>query len=150
MPTVPVSSGGGGGGGGSGAGLLGSTAVTSPFTTTSTTPVQITGFTVTVTIPAGGRSVLILVTVGELYNTSGGEYGMLTLWDGTVGSGTQIGKCVQNSGTGSQVAPGVIQVIATPVAGSKTYNLGLNVQAVGTAGIVASATEPATISVTGI
>lgn len=123
---------------------LGYAQITSNFTTTSTSQVQVTGLTVTVTIPAGGRRVKITAFARDVYNGSV-SYNVLGIWDGAVGSGTllsaaQNGSAANNSSTLMAVAVG------TPAPGSKTYNVGLNCSA-GTAQLDAAAIYPAFILV---
>ena len=82
-----------------GAGLLGFTALSVHFTTSSATAVQVTGMTVTVTIPAGGRSVLVMACAPQFANTTN-NYAEATIWDGTVGSGTQLQSSTSGQTTG--------------------------------------------------
>lgn len=125
---------------------LGYTQITSNFTTVSTTPVQVTGLTTTVTIPAGGRRIKITVFTKAAYGSTSNTSN-LTIWDGTVGSGTQIGagSGFQSTGANSTIA----MAIVTPAAGSKTYNAGFNV-ATGTGTWEASTTGPSFILVEAI
>jgi len=123
---------------------LGYVEVTATFSTASSTAVQITGATITVTIPAGGRSVLVIGSTPRLFNQTQPNNGAaMSLWDGTVGSGTQLqsatmdGYTVNNGGNGVTVF-----AIVTPAAGSKTYNLGLNRITGGTAQVSAAAGSP--------
>jgi hypothetical protein len=118
------------------------------FTTASTSPVQVTGLTITVTIPAGGRKVKITAFTGGLYNTTAASSAIMTVWDGVVGSGTQLSRGTGIEG-GSSSSSGVAMAVVTPSAGSKTYNVGLHASA-NTATLEASATAPAFILVESI
>jgi hypothetical protein len=137
------------GGGGGGVGYLGSAVITSSFTTVSGVPVQVTGLTATVTVPAGVR-VKITVSAQDIQNFSPGCYTVLTVWDGTVGSGTQIGGTVALSTAGGQQFPVALVVLVNPGVGTKTYSVGLNQVAGGTAELEAQATFPGLLLIEGI
>lgn len=97
---------------------------TAGFSTSSTTPVQVTDLTTTVTIPSGGRKVKITVWAGGVFNSVAATNAVLSLWDGTVGSGTKLAESYATSGTASAIVPCSVVAIVTPSAGSKTYNVG--------------------------
>lgn len=129
---------------------LGYTQITSNATTASTTPVQATGLTVTVTIPAGGRKIKITAYAGALYGTLSGTRAVMSIWDGTVGSGTQLNE-TWSQGTGNSQADGAIAMaIVTPGSGSKTYNVGLCVISSGSGIIDCTSTRIAFILVEAI
>lgn len=117
------------------------------FTTSSTSSVQVTGLSVTVTIPSGSKIIEVIATAGDHFNASGtANYHVMSIWEGTVGSGTEIGSCQFNgSGVDSQ-ACAVARAIYSPSAGSKTYNVSLRTNA-GTAGLEFATTRPGIISV---
>lgn len=124
---------------------LGIGQITAALNTTSTSLVQATGLTVTVTIPSGGRRVKI-TAFAVIYNTTSGSGTNLTIWDGTVGSGTQLqGTFFTSAAANAQSAQTLIAVVS-PAAGSKTYNVGYSASA-NTANINASAIQPAFIIV---
>lgn len=123
------------------------TYTTADFSTASSTAVQITGLTATVTIPAGGRKVKITAFIYEMYNITTGDSAILSIWDGTVGSGTQLAASGLTSATGNAVSSTTCIAIVTPAAGSKTYNVGLNQVTGGTAHVAAGATTPGFILV---
>lgn len=127
---------------------LGYASITSNATTTATSAASISLGT-TVTIPAGGRSVKITAFGRALYHSTAGAGATISIWDGTVGSGTQLsaGLGLQN-GTGT--SGGMAIAVVTPSAGSKTYNVGLHANQVGTATLEAAATYPAFILVEAI
>lgn len=129
---------------------LGYAQITSNFSTTSATPVQVTSLTSTVTIPSGGRRIKITAFTGQLSNTAGNNTGELSIWDGTVGSGTrlQFGD-ITAGGAGNTGSPCIIIAVVTPAAGSKTYNVGALATA-GTTTVAAVATGPAFILVEAI
>lgn len=119
--------------------LLGYAQITSNFTTTSSSTVQVTGLSVTVTAP-GSRRLEITFSSSTVASSSG--VAIVEIWDGTVGSGTQIGQ-YNVSGTNHGAT-----VIATPLpsAGSHTYNIGYRVTS-GTGTLAAGSTSPAFIAV---
>lgn len=131
---------------------LGYAQITSNFTTTSTSAVQITGITISVTIPAGGRRIKITVFTGQLANTSTSQSCTLTLWDGTVNSGTQLSLVQNITGTttaGTGIAGATMLAVVSPSAGAKTYNAALQVGG-GTGNFTASSGAPAFILVEAI
>lgn len=118
--------------------LLGSATRSTDFTTTSTSPVLVTGLTSTVTVPAGGRSVKLTFFARNMYNLTAGRYMAASIWDGTVGSGTKLGEAAGYDASGGTGQPVCITSIHTPAAGSKTYNVGLQTFTSGTAGLSTS------------
>lgn len=128
---------------------LGYTQITSSFSTASTSPVQVTGLTATVTIPAGGRRVRISTSHRGLTNTSATPYMAISIWDGTVGSGTLLARQYAVAPFAGAFSTPQPVAIVTPAAGSKTYNIGFEVQG-GTGSLTCSATEPAFILVEAI
>lgn len=118
---------------------LGYAQITANITTVSASYVQATGVTATVTIPAGGRKVRVSV-FGDGLGVGAAAQAALSLWDGVVGSGTQIAQADFLS-TGAQIVPALIMAVVTPAAGSKTYNLGWKTSA-STATLYSSATAP--------
>ena len=118
--------------------LLGYRQTTSTFTTTSTTQQQVTALSVPVIVPTDRR-----IKISGYCDTFGNSaastnVAVLKLWDGTVGSGTQLSQT--NSGSGSATAgvngfvtPLYFEVVTTPSSATKTYNLGLNINVSGTA-----------------
>lgn len=125
---------------------LGYASITSNFVLSSaqTTPTQITGLTASVTIPAGSRKIRITGYCGVITLAAG--TGIMTIWDGVVNSGTQLGQVnIPSSGAGATVI-----AIVTPSAGSKTYNLGIQNTGLNNTTIGAAATQPAFILVEAI
>ncbi|MFI2837533.1 hypothetical protein [Mycolicibacterium sp. PDY-3] len=108
---------------------------------------QVPGLTSTVTVPAGGRSVKITAySFAVSTDAAGTNSNALSIWDGTVGSGTQIGGG-QNLVTGAGAASFIIAMaVVTPSAGSKTFNVGAFATG-GNPTVSASTTQPAFILV---
>jgi hypothetical protein len=129
-------------------GLLGYRQITSAVTgITSTSGAQVTGLSAAVVIPAGGRPVRIIASA-NLYMTTGVTQGALSIWDGTVGSGTALDLAETNPVAVSQPNKEIAMAIVTPAAGTKTYNVGLKTgNGADPANIDAAATYPAFISV---
>lgn len=123
---------------------LGYAQITSNFTTTSTTAVQVTGLSITVTVPSGGRRVKITAWA-ETMITNGAANIYWQIWQGTVGSGTLLSRA-QNYLPASTGANNAIAIaVITPSAGSYTYNVGCYNTQGATAGIEATSTYPAFI-----
>lgn len=127
---------------------LGYAQITANFTTTATSATQVTSLSASVTIPAGGRRVRITAFAEAIYTGTNGQSAKITIWDGTVGSGTQLSQGAVLGPTAIAAAPVTIQAIVTPAAGAKTYNVGLHVAGGGATGTLeAAATYPAFIHV---
>lgn len=128
---------------------LGYTQITSLFTTTSSTFVQVTGLSATVTIPAGGRRVKITAWASYVDNSTS-SFNEVSIWDGTVGTGTQLAlNSIDIIASSSRQIPTIVMAVVTPSAGSKTYNVGFRATA-GTGNFSASTTSPAFILVEAI
>jgi len=108
----------------------------------STTGVQVTGLTASVTIPSGGRRIEIETWVTNSSNT-GNNTNRLQIWDGTVGSGTLLSEAIAKNRVATDATGFMIaKAYVTPAAGAKTYNVGFAVDA-NSATVIASATAPA-------
>ena len=101
--------------------LLGYAQITANISTTSTSQVQATGLSATVTVPAGGRSVKI--SFHAVIAGSSAAVCVFGIWDGTVGTGTQLQQANQTPTTDSL---DFSAVVVAPTAGSYTYNIGYN------------------------
>lgn len=121
---------------------LGYTQSTTTFTTTSGTATQVTGLTVTGTIPSGSRKVKITAFMPSV-SASATSGIILSLWNGTVGTGTQLNITGWTCPTSSYVNLLECIYIFTPSAGSFTYNVGFagngsaTVQTIGVSGGIA-------------
>lgn len=122
--------------------IIGHTNLTTPFSTTSTSNVQITGMTSTVTIPAGGRKVRVTITVPYIYNLNAVTYTYMNLWQGTVGSGTQLQETLAKSPAAGDAFYAQCVWVGTLSAGSYTFNGALRCSG-GTGNMQAGATTPA-------
>lgn len=127
--------------------VLGSAKITTNFNTTSTSATQVTGLTVTCNVPAG-KYVRITAFCGQVSNGTVSDAAVLTVWRGTVGSGTQINQSVyQNSSASLGSGPGIVPSLDIPTPGTVTYNVGFNASGGGTASLNIGTTTPATLTV---
>lgn len=127
--------------------LLGSAAITSNFLPGTTALTDITSATVTVTIPAGGRDILILAKA-DIYNTGGADEMSLSVRESstTLESGTVACYAANKPATcyfGAHVAA------AVATAGSHTYKLSVAGNVANPA-VQASSTETCYIAVLAI
>lgn len=109
-------------------------------TVSSATDTQISGFTLTPNIPTNSK-IKVSVIGGAMYNGTNAELARLRLWDGTVGSGTQIGEDQHGQGTTYAYSPAAA-ISYVNASGSKTYNASLAYGAAGTARIDGTTTRP--------
>lgn len=114
---------------------LGFISLSGVFTTSSATAVQVTDMTLTVTIPAGGRSIEIIGQANYLRNGTGAKTSYLALYDGAVGSGTLLDTGIFTSASTNYGGFTQAKAVITPAAGTKTFNLGLITDSGGTAAI---------------
>lgn len=122
--------------------LLGYASMTTNFVTSSTTPVLVTGMSVSVTVPAGGRSILCLAAFATMYNNTSGQFADVSFYRGTVG-GTRIGRFLGKGAAATIDAPGSgFALDPAPAAGNYTYNLAFDTISGGTATLGADTTYP--------
>lgn len=126
-------------------GLLGYRKITSNFSTSSTTATLVTGLNVTVI--ATGRRLKLTTFARDIFSTTSAGYMSWSIWDGTAGSGTQLGAGQSNPSNTTGQTMAMAMAWTTPAAGvTKTYTVGLLTSA-GSANIEAAALYPAFISV---
>lgn len=117
------------------------------FSTTSTSAAQVTGLTCPVIIPTG-RKVRVTIFATDLFVTGVTNIGAeFTIWDGTVGSGTQLNRGLGGYNNGSSAPTGIASALTTPSSTTKTYNAGLHATSAGTANVQGGATYPSYILV---
>jgi hypothetical protein len=110
-------------------------------TVTGATVTAVPGLTITATVPTGRPYRLTLVGA-NFFNTSSTFTAEVTIWDGTVGSGVQLGAQTMHSSSASYLVPFNLQVLGRS-SGSKTFNVGLRSLSGGVvATIGANATNP--------
>lgn len=126
--------------------ILAHSILQSNFQTTSTTDVQVTGLTATVTIPPG-RTVRLSFSSQNIYTGTVNVRASVNLWDGTVGSGTKLSEGHGfYTGTGSATSVGFTQAILS-ASGTKTFNVGFRAQSAATANLECLVGSPAILSV---
>lgn len=126
--------------------VLGHTLLCNSFSTAATSPTQISGLSVSVTIPAGGAKVKITIYTMYVLNTTATAANNITLWDGTVGSGTQLTLQGVTTPIISSATPLTAQWVGTVPAGSKTYNAAIHTNT-GTTSFYGAADSPGFILV---
>ncbi len=126
--------------------VLGHTLLCNSFSTAATSPTQISGLSVSVTIPAGGAKVKITIYTMYVLNTTATAANNITLWDGTVGSGTQLTLQGVTTPINSSATPLTAQWVGTVPAGSKTYNAAIHTNT-GTTSFYGAADSPGFILV---
>lgn len=119
-------------------GTLGFAGQATSQTAIGTTITDITGLAVTVTVAAGRR--VRVSAVGQI-NHDNTQVASLILREGTT-----VLQTSQHSGAAGETRAHSPSVILTPTAGSHTYKVSMQTST-GTAGLVASATQPAYILV---
>lgn len=129
---------------------LGYAQITADVNTASSTYVQVTGLTLTVTIPSGSRQIRITAKCGSAYNGTNADGVGISIWDGTVGSGTQLDASEGISAVANNTHSLSPVAIVTPSAGSKTYNIGIKAITGGTAHTNSQTTVPSFILVEAI
>lgn len=104
--------------------LLGIAQITTDQSTSSLTAIQVPGLSTTLTIPAGGRSVKLTAFMANPYNTTDSNGCEISIWDGTVTSGTELSIGVIEKTSPVAANTLIAMAIVTPAAGLKTYNVG--------------------------
>jgi len=97
---------------------------------------------VSVTIPAGVNNIKVTGYCGSLYSNTPNAAGVLTIWNGAVGSGTQLqlARGLQSGGSGSTAVAPFKRLAVTP-GDTYVFNMGINASS-GTAYMDATATQP--------
>jgi hypothetical protein len=129
---------------------LGVASITSNFTTTTAGSfVNVTGLSVTVTVPAGGRRVKITVQLGSLASSQSAGNGVtLDVYDSTAAA--EIGSTSFTTAVANYSQAGLVVATHTPAAGSRTYIARVQEAAAGTVTVSASSTAPSFILVEAI
>lgn len=124
---------------------LGKSSITSNVTVSATSVGSVAGLAKSVVIPAGGRTVIIKAVLPWISAASTSVV-LFSLWEGTVGSGTQLIETRDKIIDSSDAVSVIVEIEYTPSAGSKTFNLGAY-KSGGNATINASSVSPAYISI---
>jgi hypothetical protein len=114
---------------GTNATLLAYTQTTANITTASQSVVVAGGLIGTVTIPSGGRSVKITAFTNFLTSTGGTAQVTMSIWQGTVSTGTQLTGVDAFPTAASSGASATAVAVHTPAAGLGTYTVGLKTSA---------------------
>lgn len=126
-------------------GQLGYAEITSDFTSaTSGSAVDVTGLSVTVTVPAGGRRVKITAYAPDI--STGAAASTVLEWLIYEGA-TLLNESAQFTSDTSSLMPAVAMAVVTPSAGSHTYKVAIKQNGAGTMTVDAGATFPAFILV---
>lgn len=124
---------------------LGYAQITADFTSSAvSTATDVTGLSVTVTVPSGGRRMKI-TAYGAQFTTSGvaGTAINAAIQEGA----TQLANNTYRINTSNYGVPMIAMYSAVPTAGSHTYKVTMTQNAAGTMSLGASATTPAFILV---
>lgn len=126
--------------------IIGYRQATANQSTTSTSVVQLTGLSCPVIVPTGRK---VKITGGaRTYYVNGATNVTVTIWDGTVGSGTQLSASLSQGNSTIEASPLQIKALSTPSTSSKTYNMGFQSGNVAnTATVEAATTYPSFIMV---
>lgn len=125
--------------------MLGYRQILTNFSTTGSNT-AVTGLSVPVIVPAN-RKIKVKVSCNTVSGSNAATNQLIGVWDGTVGSGTQVSFVLVTSGGANYGAPGVAEAILTPSTSSKTYNIGLTNNGGGTSTLYAQAAGPAFVMV---
>jgi hypothetical protein len=128
--------------------LIGYRQIVSSAAMSSGSIAQVAGLSVpvsTTNVPTG-RKIKVTFMSKSLQNSSANHFVIVSLWDGTVGSGTQVAGNTIMSASGSAEITGAMSAILT-ISTNKTYNVGFQTDGTGTATIAAPAVSPAYLMV---
>lgn len=121
--------------------------LTNPSSTSNTTATLLNGLSLTLTVPSGTPTVRLNLSGNSFYNANNTTNVILALWDGTVGSGVQVGQITGAMAAVNQQMPFSLYVPLTSTSGSHTYNVDLHANGGGQANVSASTTSPTVLSI---
>ncbi len=118
--------------------------LTTNVTNTATTATQVTGLTNTFVVKPNTTNLMFFLQADNFTNSSTNNV-IITLWDGVVGTGTQIGQYTLGQQSAAPNEASLMFFI--PIAGSlwntsKTYNIGMHGSGAGTNTLVCGTTNP--------
>lgn len=122
--------------------VLGYAQSTSAQTGIGQSPTQITGLSTTINVPVGGRKVRLSVFLTGAYTNTANNQMIISIWEGTVGSGTQLVLSKIACPSVTFPSAGFASVVVTPSAGAHTYNASLHEINSGTATIEGASNQP--------
>lgn len=105
---------------------------------------QITGLSMPIIVPTGRKVALIMQPSAWLSDTNA-VVPQISIWDGTVSSGTELQHGGWSTAAANQRFSGAISTIETLSAGLHTINVGGQSVGGGTASVVAASTNPSSI-----
>lgn len=124
---------------------LGSAQIVADVTNTApTSPTQVTGVTVTVTVPTNTTKVRVTAFSRYIFGNAAVN-SIASLWDGTVGSGTELQQYEVGPAAGDTNGLNIV-ALYSPAAGSHTYNLAIQASS-GNVTVGAASIAPAFILV---
>jgi hypothetical protein len=110
--------------------------------TSSTSVVQATALSMPIIVPTGGRRIAFDAKFSNITSDSGALNPYLSIWQGTVGSGTQLDETTLTISASAFAGPLKSRAVTTLAAGSYTINAGIKVSA-SSATYLAATTTPA-------
>ncbi len=111
--------------------------------TATTTIAAVSGLELSIVVPKGGQRYEIECGSPALYNTTNDTRCELTIWDGAVGSGTQITFAWSGDNETYDANSAIAKRVYTLSEGAHTIRVGLKADNAGTANFWGSATGPA-------
>ncbi len=132
--------------------LIGYRQISSGFSSSATSITQVTGLTCPILNPAIGRKIRINNWCRSILSSTAADVAITQLWDGAVGSGTQISESVKSApglgGANFEVSQLISAIVTPAAAGLKTYNVGIyNATGARNISMQAASGNPAYISV---
>ena len=121
--------------------------ITTNATNTATSATQVTGLSVTFVVQPGTKY-LIANLVSDSISNSGANNVIMTVWNGTVGTGTQVGQSTNTAQSGAKGSLSenymiLISSLGVSAGSSVTLNVGMHGSGAGTNTLAAAATYPA-------
>ena len=123
--------------------VVGYAEIRANFTTTSGTAVQVPGLSVTLPAMPSGRNIRITAFTYALGISSGTQSPELSIYDGTVASGTRLqDSAIVAIGASITYSPATPQIVVASSSSAKTYNVGLLASGGATATCNSSVSSP--------
>ncbi len=103
---------------------------------------QVTGLTIPVIVPANRKLRIRVITGSGILVDTNASIAGITIWDGTVGGGTQLQEAMFSTAAANQRAAVACEVLTTLSSGLHTINIGGRTLGAGTSTFIAAATTP--------
>lgn len=107
--------------------------------TSSTSAVQISGLSNTITVESGKKVRIRFFGPSVVNTTKASVY--ISIWNGTVGSGTQLQESRHVLETSTSAMPAICEAFVTGLSGSQTFNAAIRVSG-GTGTVAGASTAP--------